>query len=160
MRSRFVQPQTATLTLANGDTLIVRRRLNTGEQRESYRACSTVIEKEDGTVKSVPDPLLIGIAKVAAYLVDWSLASDDEPLKGLDFRQRFTVLDNLDPEDFYEIKDAIDTHELAMVAERAAEKKTTATPGATNGAAISASPSGAAGASSGSESLTLMTTPN
>lgn len=158
-RSRFVQPQTATLPLANGDRLVVRRRLTIGEQRESYRACSTVIETENGGVKSVPDPLLIGIAKVAAYLVDWTLAADDEPIRELDFRQRFTVLDNLDPDDFYEIKDAIDAHEVAMIAEREAEKKTIS-DGATSAPAISPSPFAAAGASSGSATSTPTTMPS
>jgi len=143
MRSRFVQPHTDVLTLPNGDTLIVKRRLNIGEQRESYRACSTLTEDDDGSVKRVPDPHLIGIAKVAAYLVDWNLAGDDAPVRGLDFQARFALLDNLEPEDFYEIKDAIDAHEAAMIAERVAEKNGQA--GERNGLAISPLPSGAAG---------------
>lgn len=143
MRSRFVQPHTDVLTLPNGDTLIVKRRLNIGEQRESYRACSTLTEDDDGSVKRVPDPHLIGIAKVAAYLVDWNLAGDDAPVRGLDFQARFALLDNLEPEDFYEIKDAIDAHEAAMIAERVAEKNGQA--GERNGLAISPLPSNAAG---------------
>jgi len=143
MRSRFVQPHTDVLTLPNGDTLIVKRRLNIGEQRESYRACSTLTEDGDGSVKRVPDPHLIGIAKVAAYLVDWNLAGDDAPVRGLDFQARFALLDNLEPEDFYEIKDAIDAHEAAMIAERVAEKNGQA--GERNGLAISPLPSNAAG---------------
>jgi hypothetical protein len=142
-RSRFVSPQTAILTLGNGDTLVVRRRLNIGEQRESYRACSALVEQDDGTVSRIPDPHLIGIAKVAAYLVDWNLAGDDAPIRGLDLAQRVALLDNLDPEDFYEIKDAIDAHEAAMLAERVAEKNGQA--GERNGLAISPLPSDAAG---------------
>jgi hypothetical protein len=143
MRSRFVQPHTDVLTLQNGDTLIVRRRLNIGEQRESYRACSSLRENEDGSVTRTPDPHLIGIAKVAAYLVDWNLAGDDAPVRGLDFAQRMALLDNLEPEDFYEIKDAIDTHEAAMIAERIAEKNGQA--GEKNGPVTSPLPSAVAG---------------
>jgi hypothetical protein len=142
-RSRFVAPQTVILTLGNGDTLVVRRRLNIGEQRDSYRACSALVEQDDGTVKRIPDPHLIGIAKVAAYLVDWNLAGDDAPIRGLDLAQRIALLDNLDPDDFYEIKDAIDAHEVATVAARVAEKNGQA--GEMNGPAISASPSVPAG---------------
>jgi hypothetical protein len=143
MRSRFVQPHTDVLPLNNGDTLIVRRRLTIGEQRESYRACSTLRENDDGSITRVPDPHLIGIAKVAAYLVDWNLAGDDAPIRGLDFTQRMALIDNLDPDDFYEIKDAIDVHEAAMVAERIAEKNGQA--GEKNGLAISPLPSAVAG---------------
>lgn len=143
MRSRFVQPHTDVLPLTNGDTLIVRRRLNIGEQRESYRACSTLRENDDGSVTRIPDPHLIGIAKVAAYLVDWNLAGDDAPIRGLDFAQRMALIDNLDPDDFYEVKDAIDAHELTMVAARIAEKNGQA--GEKNGLAISPLPSDVAG---------------
>jgi hypothetical protein len=144
-RSRFVHPETAILTLGNGDTLIVRRRLNIGEQRESYRVCSALVEQDDGTVKRIPDPHRIGLAKVAAYLVDWNLAGDDAPIRGLDLEQRVALVDNLDPDDFYEIKEAIDAHEAATVAARVAEKKAQA--GEMNGPAISRSPFVAAGPS-------------
>ena len=41
---------------------------------------------------------------------------------GAELARRITLLDNLDPDDFYEIKDAIDAHELAIVAARQDEK--------------------------------------
>ena len=142
-RSRFVAPQTDILTLGNGDTLVVRRRLNIGEQRESYRVCSELVEQEDGTVKRIPDPHRIGLAKVAAFLVDWNLAVDDAPIRGLDLAQRVALVDNLDPDDFYEIKDVIDVHEAATAAARLDEKKTLS--GEPNAPAISALPSVPAG---------------
>jgi hypothetical protein len=151
MRSRFVYPHTTTLTLGNGDRLIVRQRLNVGEQRESYRACSTVVTTEDGGVRTVPNPLLIGVAKVAAYLVDWSLEDGDAPpIRGLDLVQRIAVLDNLDPEDFFEFKTAIDAHEGEQTAARLAEKN--GRSGERNAPVISPSPFVPAGASSGSVS--------
>jgi len=149
-RSRFVQPQTTILTLGNGDTLVVRRRLNVGEQRASYRLCSDVVEQPDGTVKLVPNPLMIGMAKVAAYLVDWNLAGDDEPIRGLDLAQRIAVLDNMDPASFDELKTAVDAHESAAVADRLAEKKILT--GSTNADPTLDSPSVAVGASTGSAS--------
>jgi len=148
MRSRFVHPETAVLTLANGDTLVVRRRLNIGEQRASYRACTDLITDPDGTTRAVPNPLLIGVAKVAAYLVDWHFSGDDQPVRGLDLAQRIAVLDNLDPDDFFELKAAVDAHELATIAARLEEKKILS--GETTAPPTSVSPSVAAGASSGS----------
>jgi len=149
MRSRFVYPQTITLTLGNGDRLIVRQRLNVGEQRASYHACSTVVPTEDGGVRTVPNPLLVGVAKVAAYLVDWVLEDEAAPaIRGLDLAQRIAVLDNLDPEDFYELKAAIDAHEGEQAAARLAEKN--GRSGEKSAPAISPLPSALAGASSGS----------
>jgi hypothetical protein len=149
-RSRFVQPQTSILTLGNGDTLVVRRRLNVGEQRESYAVCSTVVEQPDGSVKLVPNPLMIGIAKVAAYLVDWNLAGDDEPIRGLAFADRIALLNNFDPAEFDELKTAVDAHESAMNEARLAEKKILT--GSTNADPTLDLRSVAAGASSGSAS--------
>src|SRR5436190_507322 len=93
-RSRFVPPYTDTLTLANGDALIVRRRLTYGEQADSYEACCRNVEQPDGTILSVPQPVLLPRAKVAAYLVDWSFAGDDIPLRGMDLAQRIAVVVN------------------------------------------------------------------
>lgn len=151
-RSRFVPPYTDTLTLANGDALIVRRRLTYGEQADSYEACCRNVEQPDGTILSVPQPLLLPRAKVAAYLVDWSLAGDDVPIRGMDLAQRIAVLVNLDPEDFHELKAAIDAHEARIVAARLEEKKIQI--GATAAPPISPSPSAVVGASTGSATST------
>jgi hypothetical protein len=150
---RFVQPLTEMLTLADGSRLTVKRRLTVGEQRESYRACSVDEQQEDGSWRSRPVPLLMGIAQVTAYLVDWDFrgeAGEDRPsLRGLDFAQRMAVIDaNLDAEDFYEVRAAINAHEQAMADQRLAEKN--GSGGERNAPAISPSPSVLAGASSGS----------
>ena len=153
--SRFVHPHTDILTLNNGDTLIVRRRLNVGEQRASFRACYdwVTLEDENGTASKEfrYDPTRLGLAKVAAYLVDWHLTGDATAIRDLDLAQRMALLDNLDPDDFADLKTAIDAHETRQVAARLEEKKRAAT---TNGDQISPSPSAAVGASSGSVSST------
>jgi len=146
--SRFVDPHTDTLTLANGDALVVRRRLNVGEQRDSFRACFDLVTDADGVARLVHDPTRLGLAKVAAYLVDWHLY-DAPPIDRLDLTQRIAVLQNLDPDDFAEIREAINAHEARQIAARLEEKKRAAM---TNGAPTSPSPFAAAGASSGSAS--------
>jgi hypothetical protein len=145
---RFVQPLADTLTLANGDTLTVRRRLNVGEQRASFQSCSALVKQEDGTYDRVPDPLLIGVAKAAAYLIGWqSVDGQAPPLEALDLAGRLAVLDNLEPEDFYEIRAAVDAHEAKYTAARLEEKKLqSGTPSADP---ISHSPFAVVGASNG-----------
>jgi len=153
MASSFVTPRRERLTLANGNSLFVRRRLTVGEQTDSYDASSKVQRTADGGVETLPQPLLIGYAKVAAYLLDWDLSrtDDDAPsLQELDLRQRIEVLRNLEPDVFFEMRDLIDAHERAQDAQRAAEKN--GQGGESNAPAISPSPFAAAGASSGSVS--------
>jgi hypothetical protein len=84
--------------------------------------------------------------------VDWSLVDDQgQPvsIRGLSVAELQSVLDNLTPETFGEIREAIERHEEAMTAEREAEKKTT--PGAPASPSTSPSPSAAAGVLIGSE---------
>jgi hypothetical protein len=145
---RFVQPLTDTLTLANGDTLTVRRRLNVGEQRESFAACSALVKQEDGQYERVPDPLKIGIARAASYLLEWRSVEDAAPpLDGLDLAGRLAVLDNLEPDDFYLIRDAITAHEAKYAAARLEEKKRPTGP--TSAEPILRSPFDVVGASTG-----------
>ena len=140
MGSRFFRPDTDTLTLANGDTLTVKRRLNAGENRvkKGMEDLSTLRE----------------IALVLAYLIDWSLVGLDgitrEPIAGLSRPDLVTKLDALGDDEFDEIYAAIAAHASKMKAERAEEKKRLM-PG---DAPIFSSPSAAAGASSGSASST------
>jgi len=143
---RFVYPATDTLTLPNGDTLTVKRRLNVGEQRESFTACSTLVDQGEGRYDRVIDPLLVGRAQVAAYLVDWYSAEDPAPpIRDLDLAGRMAVLDNL--EDLAPIREAIAAHEAKQAAARSEEKKRQA--GTTRDDPISRSPSALAGASTG-----------
>ncbi len=110
--SRFLRPDTDTLTLANGDRLIVRRRLTAGEGRvyRGQRAIQTLIQA----------------ALVMAYLVDWTLAGDDGavvPIRGISQSDLLNVLDSLEDESFDEIHAAIEAHVATMDAQRTEEKK-------------------------------------
>ncbi len=145
-RSRFVRPDTATLTLKDGDTLTVKRRLNSGEQRAMF--ARLYLAGPDGFTQNPAS--MGGIATVEAYLLDWSLRDEhdhavvirDQPLDVVR-----VALDALDPEDFAEIRDAVNAHIERMDAERTAEKN--AQDGGIKSPVISGSPSVAAGVTSG-----------
>ena len=125
--SRFVQPDTVTLPISNGDTLVVKQRLNEGERRAAF---ARLYQHVNGTGYHV-NPQMMGIATVLAYLVDWSLRDDagrPVTIAGTSEEDRQAVLDSLDPADFAEIRDAIDAHIEATAAARDAQKKTGGTP--------------------------------
>lgn len=119
--SWFVRPQTKTLTLSHGHWILVRRRLNTGEHRAHLKRSSR--DNGDGTL--ILDSLNNGFSTVLSYLLEWSLTDDEgKPvvIRGVSLDELSLILNNLDPDRFLEIKQAIDAHETAMVAERNAEK--------------------------------------
>jgi hypothetical protein len=150
MPSRFVAPDTTTLKISHGDTLLVKRRLNTGEHRDAMAKMSR--ETHDGE-RLRANPFEVGITTVLAYLVDWSLTDEDGALveiRGLARDEVRVILDQLDPDDFEEIKEAIDQHVAVQTAAREAEKN--GQGGATGSPAISPSLVGATGATSGSPS--------
>ncbi len=150
MGSRFVRPDTTVLKISDGDTLTVKRRLTSGEQRACY--ARMYLAGVDGQLRV--NPMETGLALVTAYLVDWSLTDDADTrveIRGASIDELTSILNNLDHESFVEIKQAIEAHEVAMVVERTEEKKRMA--GATNGLAISPSRSGPDGASNTSETL-------
>lgn len=142
MGSRFVQPESRKLDLSNGDWLIVRKRLTTGERRDAYRR--TYVENSQGEL--VVHSALAPTVLVCAYLLDWSLTDSEGnqmAIHGQPWEVIAACVDALDPADFSEIRDAIDAHKTAMDAERAAQKKTQS--GLTTSSPISGLPSGVDG---------------
>jgi hypothetical protein len=119
---RFVKPDKVTLTLADGNRLIVRKELNTGEQRAAFNRLYT--QGADGKMRV--DPMATGLNLVLAYLLDWNVIDEDGPveIRGLAGDELAAILNRLDPASFTEIKEAIEQHETAVALERA-EKKTT-----------------------------------
>lgn len=109
--NRFVKPETCVLTLKNGDTLVVKKRLNRGEQAEMF-----------SHVSSASGPAL-GLSAVLAYLMDWQLTDSGAPLLNLSWEEKTLVLNQLDPDDFAEIRDAIVDHIERVQAERDAARK-------------------------------------
>jgi len=146
--SRFVRPQTTVLPLGtSGDTITIKSRLSSGEQRAAFNRLYTA--GSDGRLRV--NPLQSGLSLITEYLVDWNLKDDDGvvvPIRGLTTEDLEGVLNSLDPDSFTEIKRAIETHELRMTEARAAEKKTL--DGSRGDDPTSPSPSDAAGVLTGS----------
>jgi hypothetical protein len=124
--ARVTRPETHTLTLASGETLTVKKRLNAGERRAMLGAMRN---PETGRM----DGLLSGRATALAYLLDWNLKDDlsGEALLIKDAKsgQRLTdeeisaIMDSLDSDDSKEIESVIDAWDDKMLAERREEKK-------------------------------------
>ena len=132
MGSRYVRPETTLLHISQGDTLTVKKRLTHGERSASY--ARQYEPGPDGML--VLKPAQIKLSMVTAYLIDWSLVDlrgDRVEVLGQPLEVVEAALNGLSPEDFEEIHAAIEKHEKAMRAERAREKKLTAS---SNGAEV------------------------
>jgi hypothetical protein len=154
MSDDFTKPEPCRLPLSDGQFVDIKRRLNHGETEDMYARIS---------------PYGVGVnrrevrtAKIAAYLLGWSLTRDGKPVPmtplggDMDEQERIDTIRGLDPDRAAEIHKAIEAHEDAEAAARAALKKT---PGGTPaGEPISSSHSAPAGASSGSVPSTSTTT--
>jgi len=121
MGSRFVRPETVTLPISDGDTIMIRRRLTNGERRAMFARMYKA-----GVTPLQVDTLATGLAVVVAYLLDWTLTDDDGarvPIRGLTGDELAVVVDGLDWDSFVEIKTAIETHVAAVDADLDLEKK-------------------------------------
>lgn len=125
--SRFVKAETVVLPISGNETLVVKKRLNRGEEAEMYSRM-----RAPGDIGTRADSLRVSLERVLAYLVDWTIADEGKPVPYRDLvlspgkpdlDARTAILNNLDPDDFKEIRDAIDRHEAAVEAAREAEKK-------------------------------------
>lgn len=154
--SRFVRPGSVVLHISQGDTLTVRARLNAGEERAMF---ARMYAPPNGARPRI-DPLQVAIARLTAYLLDWSFTDEqgqhvpirDQPSAALE-----DTLNALDPDDFTEIREAIDDHIEQVEEARAAEKKRR--DGRSTSSAPSTSRDAVAGATSGSTNSTPTSTP-
>jgi hypothetical protein len=156
----FVQPGSRRLELDENEWILVRTRLSAGEQQDAF---DRLYQTSADGARQV-NPRMIGLTTVLAYLLDWSYTdryghivpvgpeSGDDPIT-----VTTAALRALYPEDFDAILEAIKAHEAAMVAQRAAEKKTRL--GAPASSAISTSPDAAIGPMSTSTPSMQMSTP-
>ena len=146
MGTRFVRPETVTLQISEGDTLTVKKRLTSGEQRAAHAR----LYHANGDNGLKLNPLALGLAVVSAYLIDWSL-TDANGIKVEIRNQPIEILEgainDLEPESFDEIRQAIEDHERAQAAARAEEKKLRA--GARLSPSISGSPAVVVGGTNG-----------
>jgi hypothetical protein len=136
MICRIVRPDLVVLPLSAGDTITVKKRLSSGEERKMIRR--GISYTAEG-VRSF-DPIDGGVSKILAYLVDWTFHGLDGTLVPIRDQPPSVVE--------AEVLRAIEAHEATMTAEREAEKKTQS--GAPASSVISPSPAAAAGAMSGS----------
>jgi hypothetical protein len=120
-RSRFVRPETVTLPISDGDTITVRKELNNGELRELAKHGSIA-----GTSPPKMDPIKVGPALLAAYLLDWSFTDASGARVEIRNASREELLDTIDQlraSDVTEMIAAISAHVLTQNAVAAEEKK-------------------------------------
>jgi len=124
--SRFVRPETVKLDLTDGDWLLVKRRLTAGEERHAF---ARILKQTAVGERMALDFEQTGLAKIVAYLLDWSLVDDTGAAVVIRDQAPATVeaiLLNLDPASFAEIFNAITAHETAQLDALDAEKKSQA----------------------------------
>jgi hypothetical protein len=114
-RSRFVSPEEVRLNLSDGDFITIKKRLNTGEQRAVFARMARDIIPGD---KIALKPEEVGKAKIAEFLLGWSFVDDDG--RPVPFSPQ--AIDNLDPDTYREIREAIEAHEERVEAELAERK--------------------------------------
>lgn len=151
---RFVRPDTKRIDLPDGDWIVVKARLNAGEQRDMFARMVTndINVGHDGRVGGTMeiDPVKGPTAQVLAYLLDWSVRDDDGQavdIKGQPAEVVMAALDMLEPDDYQELVGVIQAHDNANRAATAAQKKTRS--GATKSEPTLASPAVAVGAMNG-----------
>jgi hypothetical protein len=124
MSSRFVRPETEKLDLTGGDWLLVKRRLTAGEQRHAF---ARIVKRMSVGERTELDPEAMGLNKITAYLLDWSLldaAGERVVIRDQSASVVETMLLALDPDSFREIYEAIAAHEDRQTAILEDEKKT------------------------------------
>jgi hypothetical protein len=153
--SRFVKPETKVLAISNNETLVVKSRLNRGEQADMFARM-----RAPGDTGLKADAMLVGLERVLAFLVDWTITDEGKPVpyRDLDRAGRIATLNNMDPGDFKEIRNAIDEHEEAVEAAREAAKKAHA--GASGSSATSTSVDGSGSPSAAPTTSTPTSTPS
>lgn len=124
-----------------GDWIEVKKRLNTGEWRAAL--ARRYVAGTDGSMKV--NLIESGIAQSAAYLLDWSFP--EFPIRGKSIDEITAALNALDPDDFAEIKAAVEQHEDAVQAEREEAKKKTLHGANASSATLPSDSSSAAGTS-------------
>jgi hypothetical protein len=137
----FVQPGVTRLSLSNHQWIDVKEELNAGEARKVF---SGLVKAMNAGQPTELDPEKVGLTKLLAYIVGWSLRNRDGRPEPIDE----SAIDNLSQHRYREIMEAVDAHDAASEAKRAVRKNDQA--GEKASAAISPSPDAAAGASSGS----------
>lgn len=145
---RFVKPQIVRLPISHGDFINVKKRHNQGERQDMMsRMMPYYVHGEKPRLESRE----VMTAKVLAYLVGWSLTDEGTPVPfspDMPYDDRLSLLNNLDPDTFDEIRGAIDAHEEQV--ERESYERKNAPAGESESSPTSPSPEPSVGAMSGS----------
>jgi hypothetical protein len=145
----FVKPEITRLPLSDNHFITVKRQLNTGEQHKLFSRLSPTVTPGE---KTQFDTEVAGTAKVLMYLLGWSLVDANGPvaysIETMSIEERQKTLNNLHPDGFRQIRDAIEKHEAVVDAEDEAKKNGQGTASASP--AISPSVSDFTGDTSGS----------
>jgi len=137
MPSRMRRPEEVRLPFNVDDWLIVKKHLTTGEGRQVF---ARMIKRQVAGQRAEIDPTMSGISLIAEYLLDWSiLDADGNPvvIRNSSIDVKLAALNELPPEVYNAIDEAVSAHVQAMDAAVEAEKNGQA--GATASSAISVS---------------------
>jgi hypothetical protein len=141
--SWFARGGTVRIALSGHQWIEVKEELNAGEARKVF---SGLVKKMNAGQATELDPEKVGLTKLLAYLVNWSARDRDGRPEPIDE----STIDNLTQERYRELVAAVDAHDAACEARRAARKN--GQDGETPSARTSPSLAAAVGASSGSVS--------
>jgi hypothetical protein len=114
-RNRFVTPGITRLPLSDGDWIDVKKELNAGEQRAIF---TDLVKEMVAGEKPHLDPKQVGKTKLMQYIVAWSFAD----AKGDVVPFSEGALENLDPDTYGELVEAVDAHEETAEKVRAERK--------------------------------------
>lgn len=117
MGTHFVTPEPVRITLADGNFIDIKKRLNHGEQEDMYARMEPYVTPGEPMRL---DRREVRRAKVLAYLLGWSLTD----AAGTPVAVSTDAVKSLAVEMFTEIYAAIETHEEAIATERETLKKT------------------------------------
>jgi hypothetical protein len=137
MAIRVRAPEQHRLELPDGDWLLVKKHLNTGEERS---ALARHVKRTRPGESPEMDFENTGLTLAVEYLLDWSiLGPDGNPLVIRDrpHEVKLAALRLLDPEDSAVIVKAIEGHAETMKAERDAEKNSPAGVTASSATSVS-----------------------
>lgn len=143
------RPETDRIVIPPDDWIVVKRFLTAGEQRRIFRLMMRAGVRGVDEI----DTLNVGLSKMIVYLLDWSYTDPDgAPLviAGQPEATIAAILENLDVDVFRQVLEAVEAHESAIDARRAAEKN--GRGGEMKSSAISPLPAPLAGDTNGSQS--------
>jgi len=121
----FVDPEVVRIQLTNGHFIDIKKELNAGEQRGIFT--ELVKEMKIGE-QAILEPSRVGLTKILAYLVGWSLTDKNNPPRPVPVSE--AALKNLRTDIYSEIEKLIDAHDAALEAARAERKNAPGTPSA------------------------------